>query len=162
MGVYYAMPMSDAVESYLRVPDAGFAILVYNKKETRKKEITSPCSLMVSRMRVLWISMNPYYLDGQKPERGASSKKRNMNRVMTRIRAPSLLEKRRGKEVKHAQSPSETPLSYAHLASSSNSEHSNRSAEIAAVIRVKSHALAVLHNHVCASLGAYSKQIDVA
>ena len=101
-------------------------------------------------------------LDGQKPKGEASSKKRNMNRVMTRIRAPSLLGKRRGKEVKHVQSPSETPLSYSHPVSSSNSEHGNRSAEIAAVIRVKSHALAVLHNHVCASLGAYSKQINVA
>ena len=37
MGVNYAMPMSDAVESYLRAPDASL-----HKKGTRKKEITSP------------------------------------------------------------------------------------------------------------------------
>ena len=34
MGVYYARPMSDAVESYLRVPpDASFATLVHTRKQ---------------------------------------------------------------------------------------------------------------------------------
>ena len=38
MGVYYAMPVSDAVESYPRVPpDAGFATLVCTRRKQGKR-----------------------------------------------------------------------------------------------------------------------------
>lgn len=42
MGVYYAMSMSDAVESYLREPPMLVLLPSLHKRETRKKEITSP------------------------------------------------------------------------------------------------------------------------
>jgi hypothetical protein len=111
MGVYYAMPVSDAVESYLRVPPM-LVLLSQPAQEGNKEKGNNKSMMLVSGVADA-CPLDIYesiLLDGQRPEGGASSKKRNMNRVTTRIRAPSLLEKRRGKEVKHVQSPSETSL----------------------------------------------------
>jgi hypothetical protein len=71
MGVYHAMPMSDAVESYLRVPP----MLVCTR---RKQGKGNNKSMMLVNGAADACPLDIYesiLLDGQKPERGASSKK---------------------------------------------------------------------------------------